>query len=249
MQRGAEVYERAVSDETPTSEGVKQRVIDALRVEVLVHATQWEDAIADYPPLKFLRMGPDVDSPAVPRALAENQPGWGSDKLYGSTLGHFGAFVKGDWRVRDYTWGRLDAAAHLVRLIAKEGLASIEAEEWQRDIQEAILREHGADLQEWHNWVRRVFADGGITNKRVLDELHKDEHGHSILTELVDEALSTIARSGRGKPGRVKKATSTLLEAMYLEEPLPDGYDRSFGDLAVGALPRHLLEEWIKSED
>ncbi|MCB1261650.1 MAG: patatin-like protein [Acidimicrobiales bacterium] len=40
-----------------------------------------------------------------------------TDKLRGFELMHFSAFAKQSWRANDWMWGRLDAAAHLCRLL------------------------------------------------------------------------------------------------------------------------------------
>ena len=50
----------------------------------------------------------------------------GEDKLAGLSLGHFGGFLKRSWRVNDWIWGRLDAAAILLRaVLTDEGLARV----------------------------------------------------------------------------------------------------------------------------
>ena len=64
------------------------------------------------PPFALLRLGPDNVSPLAPSAV-----GLGDLKLYGTRLGHFGAFGKQEWRAWDWAWGRLDAAAQLGRAL------------------------------------------------------------------------------------------------------------------------------------
>ncbi|MET0143278.1 MAG: DUF3376 domain-containing protein [Ilumatobacteraceae bacterium] len=39
------------------------------------------------------------------------------DKLAGNTLGNFAAFLKADWRVNDWTWGRADSASRLAEAL------------------------------------------------------------------------------------------------------------------------------------
>lgn len=41
----------------------------------------------------------------------------GADKLGGNRLGRFAGFLKESWRVNDWTWGRLDAATMLCRMV------------------------------------------------------------------------------------------------------------------------------------
>lgn len=41
----------------------------------------------------------------------------GDDKLGGMSVSRFGGFLKRSWRVNDWTWGRVDAASHLCRVV------------------------------------------------------------------------------------------------------------------------------------
>lgn len=41
----------------------------------------------------------------------------GEDKLGGMSVNRFGGFLKRSWRVNDWTWGRVDAASHLCRVV------------------------------------------------------------------------------------------------------------------------------------
>ncbi len=41
----------------------------------------------------------------------------GDDKLGGMSVNRFGGFLKRSWRVNDWTWGRVDAASHLCRVV------------------------------------------------------------------------------------------------------------------------------------
>ncbi|HYY75990.1 MAG TPA: DUF3376 domain-containing protein, partial [Gaiellaceae bacterium] len=51
-----------------------------------------------------------------------------ASKLMGTRVHHFGAFFKDEWRAYDWTWGRLDGTAHLVRvLVTKEALTRVGA--------------------------------------------------------------------------------------------------------------------------
>ncbi|MEJ2862422.1 DUF3376 domain-containing protein [Actinomycetospora flava] len=67
------------------------------------------------PPFRLLRIGPDTPSPLAPGSAL-----WGQKKLFGTALGHFGAFGEESWRDWDYTWGRLDAAANLADVLGAD---------------------------------------------------------------------------------------------------------------------------------
>jgi hypothetical protein len=73
----------------------------------------------------------------------------GANKLAGSGLGHFGAFLRRPGRDKDYLWGRLDGADRIMRLL------QVEAPE-AKPVQEAIVAEEARE---------------GEVNTRVLDEL------------------------------------------------------------------------------
>lgn len=246
--KGATVYGAAVGlGDGESEEEAAARVLDtALRAEVILHATLWEDAIPDRPPLKFLRMGPDIESPAVPDGVG-NERAWGSRKLYGTTVGHFGAFVDGDWRVHDWTWGRLDAAAHLVKMLASLGSASdIDVHDWTTRIQEAILDDEQTNLPDWHVSTLRTFANGGQTNKKVLDHLRRHENGQRSLTVLVDEVLHVVARAGKSRPRTVAEVTDTLRDWLYLEKP--DADDDSGRGAVIGWTARRWIRKQIRNE-
>lgn len=248
VRAGAQLYANALgSSQDQLEADASTALTNALAIEVLLHATLWEDAIPDRPPLKFLRMGPDLVSPVVPPGLPEAHPAWGSRKLYGTTLGHFGAFADGDWRDRDWTWGRLDAAAHLVRLLAAESPVggSIDVPAWQERIQGAILAADFSDQERWHLSTLRAFENGGITNATVMDRLRRDE---ASLMALGDEALATMARTGQERPGLVGSTTAFVRAALYLEKPLPPDVDERNIARAVGAPVRYAIRKWIRRE-
>jgi len=65
----------------------------------------------------------------------------GVDKLTGTALGHFGAFLQRNWRQNDILWGRLDGAEHIISALlpsdeAPDGTRAALIEEAQRHILE-----------------------------------------------------------------------------------------------------------------
>jgi hypothetical protein len=105
-----------------------------LRVEVLTQAFAPPAKIVEglTPQFTFLRLGPDEMGPLF-------QEDWSTDlgerKLYGIRLRHFGAFINSDWRHSDFTWGRLDAAHHLLPLLLERDDDSLQ----EKELQLAIL--------------------------------------------------------------------------------------------------------------
>ncbi|WSQ15062.1 DUF3376 domain-containing protein [Streptomyces sp. NBC_01231] len=84
------------------------------------------------PEFRFLRLGPDHMGPLFNEDWSVDL---GERKLYGLRCYHFAAFMSEEWRRHDFTWGRLDAAHHLLGLLSEqEGDESTE-----RKLHEAIL--------------------------------------------------------------------------------------------------------------
>jgi predicted acylesterase/phospholipase RssA len=85
------------------------------------------------PEFRFLRLGPDHMGPLFNEDWSVDL---GDRKLYGLRCYHFAAFMKEEWRRHDFTWGRLDAAHHLLGLLSGQGCD----EKTERELQKAILR-------------------------------------------------------------------------------------------------------------
>ena len=66
-------------------------------------------------------------------------------KLFGTTLGHFGAFFDRGGRERDYLWGRLDAAVRLTDMLLGKGEDPVG---WYREAFAAIVAEEQDALPE-----------------------------------------------------------------------------------------------------
>lgn len=92
-------------------------------------------------------------------------------KLAGDTAGHFGGFLKKEWRINDARWGRLDAAEVMMRVILaetppgrqEEGIEAVCREVLGEDCQEAL------DSPDW----RKYLADHAIGGA-TMDDL--DSH-------------------------------------------------------------------------
>ncbi|MEU2713464.1 DUF3376 domain-containing protein [Streptomyces sp. NPDC007205] len=85
------------------------------------------------PAFRFLRLGPDDMGPLFDEDWSADL---GGRKLYGLRCYHFAAFMSRKWRHYDFTWGRLDAAHHLLGLLGGQP----DGGETERRLQEAILR-------------------------------------------------------------------------------------------------------------
>jgi hypothetical protein len=82
-----------------------------LRVEVVERATA---PIARYQPVprfRFQRFGVHTGTPLINAGTPI------TNKLFGTSAGHFGGFLRSSWRAHDWMWGRLDGATHLVSML------------------------------------------------------------------------------------------------------------------------------------
>ncbi|MEV6211590.1 DUF3376 domain-containing protein [Kitasatospora sp. NPDC051914] len=116
-----------------------------LAVEVLSHAFAPASLAVEQPTpaFTFLRLGPDDLGPLF---WQDRYAGMGDRKLYGIRLGHLGAFVQESWRTSDFTWGRLDAAHHLLRVLVP---AVGERRTLERQLHQAVLAaETGRELMQ-----------------------------------------------------------------------------------------------------
>jgi hypothetical protein len=146
------------------------------------------------PGFDFLRLGPDVMSPLFNE---DRFAGIGERKLYGMRFGHFGAFVHAPWRASDFTWGRLDAAHHLLGLL---GLPAAERRRWEERLHEAILRAEAPPGADPLTWMRgnleelREPTDNGLLRK-VRDD--PDRSAWTSLRQVTRESLRLLPVSRR----------------------------------------------------
>jgi hypothetical protein len=73
------------------------------------------DPLAETTPVRFHMVSALNGSPLVP-GPSDDDPR-SVDKLAGNQVHNFGAFLSAQWRLNDWTWGRLDAAGSLVDVL------------------------------------------------------------------------------------------------------------------------------------
>jgi patatin-related protein len=105
------------SDRVLDGHRLRRFVVHALGIEVVRRAFFDEEDIESAQPLRFVQLTPDAPSPIF--ATDARPQGWvgAQAKLTGIELGHFSAFYRRSWRVNDFMWGRLDAAARVVEML------------------------------------------------------------------------------------------------------------------------------------
>ncbi|MCI2417734.1 patatin-like protein [Saccharopolyspora sp. K220] len=160
--------------------------------------------------INLLRVVSDEPSPLPFAALrrGSNVPLRIEDKIRGVDMGSFGAFLSAKWRANDWMWGRLDAAAGLVGLLADPvRLAQRHggSEELGDALQAIVSRPTKAELGEldeaqakqWRGFLAEVWARHAGEVRAELDALFRDPDDEHPLTEtrrLLTERLQwTIA--------------------------------------------------------
>ena len=159
--------------------------------------------------INFLRVASDQQTPLPFRALRDgNDRLRAEDKVRGSDLGHFGAFLSAKWRANDWMWGRMDAATRLVdllldphRLPRHHGRADEVHEGLRRIVSAPADGElDGLDAEgteQWRNFLAELWDGRGAAVRAELEALFahpEGEHPLARTRELLTERLQwTIA--------------------------------------------------------
>ncbi|MGW6362449.1 patatin-like protein [Streptomyces sp. NPDC055092] len=178
----------AVHSARPASDEQAVKTLEfCLTVEVVAQAcASPEELAAHTPQFEFLRLGPDDHSPLFPQ---DEYAPLGDRKLYGIRLNHFGAFAKPEWRASDFTWGRLDAAHHLLRLFIPDH------QEWQRletKLHEEILSAEIGKDQMGLNLKALAEPD----DSKLFESYLATPSGQNTFSRIVEGALSILAGKG-----------------------------------------------------
>ncbi|TIC81525.1 hypothetical protein E8D34_17745 [Nocardioides sp. GY 10113] len=129
----------------------------ALAVEVVSRCTSSRMPDQRSVPFSFVRLGPDVALPVLPPEHQEVARRLGDHILFGTQVGHFGAFGAEQMRRWDWLLGRLHAVAHLGMLLhgsgaptgdGSEGRTTESAVAWVRETQAAVLAAEGWTLEQ-----------------------------------------------------------------------------------------------------
>jgi len=88
-----------------------EHVVEVLLSLFIVQVAVDGDTATREQTAELVQISAEAASPLDP---SRNDPG---TKLAGAQAAHFGAFYKRSWRANDWTWGRLDGSARLVRVV------------------------------------------------------------------------------------------------------------------------------------
>jgi predicted acylesterase/phospholipase RssA len=200
--------QRALGDEFAALVAVVGPVMveTALEVEIVSRCTSARTPQQRSAPFQFLRLGPDI-----PLTLLDELPEGSiandlKDRiLYGTQVGHFGAFGAAEWRRWDWLMGRLHCVAHLGAMLGAEP-------DWIRETQRQVLAAEEWTVDELAQQVRKLAEDfpvtaglGALTTMR--DELNGSKAGRATTRGLADR-LVDVSGGLNPKVGEWMKASA-----------------------------------------
>ncbi|MEV0289310.1 MULTISPECIES: DUF3376 domain-containing protein [unclassified Kribbella] len=210
----------------------------ALATEVVSRCTSSRTPDRRSAPFRFVRLGPDVALPVLSAPDRKLATDLGDRILYGTQVGHFGAFGAADWRRWDWLMGRLHAVAHIGTLL-HAGQDAQAAEEWvgatQREVLAAENWEDVAVAKRLHS-LRDDFLSASVWGGlgRMIDALNdadQDRNKPASTTTGLGDRLVHVS-GGLGKrpgqwikvvAGRETRSNSTLEQLVrWFTEPTRD---------------------------
>ena len=229
-------------------------ITDALTAEVLTGAFTADRAFSRPVPFTFFRFGPDVASPLFAVRDPKNENAvlpFGPWKLWGTQLGHFAAFGRPEWRDHDWLWGRLDGAAHLVRLLVSQASQTVEdPDEVVESVQKSILA--GQGRSGWNKANEDLQRMPHLTFRNVLRQWTDNIDGKRSAEETVDSILRTLRNRDHGNNPSVASIgeLATILIGDEIPASLRDEWDEDLKRVASRAFRlREKLEHYLLSED
>ena len=130
-----------------------EQVLTALAVEIVSRCTSARTPPQRCAPFQFVRLGPGVALPLLADGESGTLAAMLADRvLYGTQVGHFGAFGAAEWREWDRLMGRPHGVAHLGHLLGAD-------EEWIRVTQELVLVAEGSTSEAVDARIRRLSED------------------------------------------------------------------------------------------
>jgi hypothetical protein len=226
----------------------------ALEVEIVSRCTSARSPQQRSAPFRFLRLGPDI-----PLMLLDDRPEGSiandlKDRiLYGTQVGHFGAFGAADWRRWDWLMGRLHCVAHLGAMLGADT-------GWIRETQLQVLKAEGWELEQVADRIQRLARDfppaAGLKPLTTMrDELNTSQEGRATTQGVIDRLVAVSGgldkRVGdwtRASAGRLEEPTTGALRYIrWLTEPARDTlWRRVLAEVELRPAPRPLLfQSWL----
>jgi hypothetical protein len=137
------------------------------------------------------------------------------NKLAGDALGHYGGFLKEEWRANDILWGRLDAAELIVRTLCKKaGATNKMKQEMMRSVHEEILNDELPDALESRKGYKSYLQEDHKVGEESLGDVEPSKRwtiGLSVLQSLKD-MLNHVKHSEQKVSTTVKIPNNVLLK-------------------------------------
>jgi len=176
---------------------------------------------------------------------------FGPWKLWGTQLGHFAAFGRPEWRDHDWLWGRLDGAAHLVRLLISEAAETVKDPEGVvESIQRSILTTKGTNA--WEKANEDLQRMPHLTFRAVLRQWTDDNDGKRSAEQTLDSILRTLRNKDNGNNPSVASIgeLATILVGEKIPASLHDEWDEKLKLAASRVFRlREKLDEYLLGEE
>ncbi len=198
----------------------------ALEVEIVSRCTSARTPQQRSAPFQFVRLGPDIPLTLLDDLQEGSVANALKDRiLYGTQVGHFGAFGAADWRRWDWLMGRLHSVAHLGAMLGADP-------DWIRETQRQVLVAEDWKVEKVAERVQRLADDFPEANvlsalTTMRDELNQSGEGRATTTGLADRMVEVSDGLGeqpgdwiKAMAGRKDQPKSRLLQAArWFTEP------------------------------
>ncbi|TDO44709.1 patatin-related protein [Kribbella sp. VKM Ac-2527] len=228
----------------------------ALEVEIVSRCTSARTPQQRSAPFQFLRLGPDIPLTLLDELPEGSIAGDLKDRiLYGTQVGHFGAFGAADWRKWDWLMGRLHCVAHLGAMLGADP-------DWIRETQRQVIESEEWTVQKVADQVQKLADDfpvdaGLAALTRMRDELNQSKAGRATTRGLADRMVEVSGGLGpqvgqwvRAMAARKNQPSSWLLQvARWFTRPVRESlWSRLVRGAELGETKRPLIfQPWLPS--
>jgi predicted acylesterase/phospholipase RssA len=209
----------------------------ALAIEVVCRAINPTEGIESAQELRFAEVSPYAPSPIFAEKPSEDN-GWATptDKLTGLEVGHFAGFYRRSWRVNDFMWGRLDAAARIVDMMVAPGRARQLREASSTTdaagvLADALVPPEPSDAQAW--LLLEALVDAGAVGPDDTEALSDPADLRAKVHRVLRDDLAP--ETGAGELTRRVCIRAAQLEILAEELPLLDAESAEDRKLGAGA--------------
>ena len=199
-----------------------------LAVEVLRRAFASDREIDSAQRLFFAQLTPFAPCPVLTdQPFSAKGPASPEQKLTGLRLAHFAAFYRRSWRVNDFMWGRLDAAARIADLLVSAERAQTVATSAHRPpelIAELLLSLGDGEVASDHHMLLEEALKDAASASQLRPQVREAAALEGSLRERLERVLTADLvgedRGGAGLFTRVACARAAQYEVLRQELPI-----------------------------